>query len=299
MAGSSKEAALGRAAEVEAVVKALRRPRYEVLPLDDVVDRVAAHVPADVTLTVTASPSRGMGRTLQVAERLAASGHRVVPHLAARQVTGEAHLREILARLAGCGIADAFVIAGDLGEPAGPYGGALDLLVAMAEAGHRLEEVGIAGHPERHPFIHDDVTIQAMWDKRRFATYIVSQLCFHPKVVAAWVQRVRRRGVDLPIHVGVPGPVDAARLLRISTRIGIGESARFVRRHGGWLPHLLRAGGYRPGRLVDGLAASLCDPASRVAGLHVYTFNEVASTERWRQQALGRLAAAAHKEPGA
>jgi hypothetical protein len=40
-------------------------------------------------------------------------------------------------------------------------------------------------------------------------------------------------------------------------------------------------------------------PASRVAGLHVYTFNEVASTERWRQQALGRLAAAAHKEPGA
>jgi methylenetetrahydrofolate reductase (NADPH) len=221
----------------------------------------------------------------------------VVPHLAARLVAGETQLQEILERLRGCGVGEVFVIAGDVREPAGPFGGALDLLAAMAELGHRLDQVGIAGYPERHPFIHDDITIQAMWDKRRFATYIVSQLCFHPRVVAAWVHRVRRRGVDLPIHVGVPGPVDAARLLRISTRIGIGESARFARRHTGWLPQLLRVGGYRPGRLVDGLAASLADPASRVAGLHLYTFNEVARTERWRQETLGRLGAAADKEP--
>jgi methylenetetrahydrofolate reductase (NADPH) len=288
---------VGRAAEVEAVVQALRRPRYEVLPLGDVVDLVAEHVPRDVTVTVTASPGRGLASTLDVAERLAAHGHRVVPHLAARLVAGETQLQEILERLRGCGVGDVFVIAGDVREPAGPFGGALDLLAAMADLGHRLDQVGIAGYPERHPFIHDDITIQAMWDKRRFATYIVSQLCFHPRVVAAWVHRVRRRGVDLPIHVGVPGPVDAGRLLRISTRIGIGESARFARRHTGWLPQLLRVGGYRPGRLVDGLAASLADPASRVAGLHLYTFNEVARTERWRQETLGRLGAAADKEP--
>ena len=277
-----------RAAEAAAVLRALRQPRYEVLPLDGVAGLVSRHVPREVTVTVTASPAKGLARTLEVAERLAARGHRVVPHLAARLVTGEAELERILGRLGGCGIGEAFVIAGDVKEPAGPYAGALDLLAAMAEVGHDLAEVGIAGYPESHPFIHDDVTIQAMWDKRRYATYIVSQLCFHPRVVAAWARRVRARGVDLPIHVGVPGPVDAAKLLRISTRIGIGESARFVRRHRGWLPHLLRAGGYRPGRLVDGLAASLCDPASRVVGLHLYTFNEVARTERWRQQALGR-----------
>jgi methylenetetrahydrofolate reductase (NADPH) len=286
-----------RAAEAQAVLQALRRPRYEVLPLDGVAELVARHVPRDVTVTVTASPARGLDRTLEVAERLAARGHPVVPHLAARLVTGEAELERILGRLAGCGIGEAFVIAGDAREPAGPYGGALDLLEAMAQVGHELVEVGIAGYPERHPFIHDDVTIQAMWDKRRHATYIVSQLCFHPRVVAAWARRVRARGVELPIHVGVPGPVDAAKLLRVSTRIGIGESARFARRHRGWLPHLLRAGGYRPGRLVDGLAASLCDPASRVVGLHLYTFNEVASTERWRQRALGRLGAVAQEEP--
>jgi methylenetetrahydrofolate reductase (NADPH) len=32
------------------------------------------------------------------------------------------------------------------------------------------------------------------------------------------------------------------------------------------------------------------DPAAKVAGFHFYTFNEVARTERWRQQTLERLA---------
>jgi methylenetetrahydrofolate reductase (NADPH) len=278
-----------RAIEERAVVAALRRPRYEVYPLDSVADAAVEHVGDDVTLTVTASPARGIEQTLAVAERLAAQGRRVVPHLAARLIADEVHLKDVLQRLADHGVADALVIAGDAKQPAGSFTGALDLLTAMAGLGHQLAEVGIAGYPERHPFIDDDVTIQAMWDKRQYATYIVSQICFNPKVTAAWVRRVRRRGVDLPIHLGVPGPVAVGRLLRISSSIGIGESARFLRRHANWLPHLLGTGGYRPGRLVAGLAGTLADPASRVAGLHLYTFNELATTERWRQATLARL----------
>jgi methylenetetrahydrofolate reductase (NADH) len=203
-----------RAIEQQAVAAALRRPRYEVFPLDSVVDRVMEHLPADVTVTVTASPTKGIEPTLTVAERLAAQGRQVVPHLAARLIADEVHLKDVLQRLADHGMTDALVIAGDAKQPAGSFTGALDLLTAMAGLGHQLAQVGIAGYPERHPLIDDDVTIQAMWDKRRFATYIVSQLCFRPRAVAAWVQRVRRRGVDLPIHLGVPGPVDAAKLLR-------------------------------------------------------------------------------------
>jgi methylenetetrahydrofolate reductase (NADPH) len=280
-----------RAAEARAVIEALRRPRYEVLPLDGIEDSVAEHVPHDVTVTVTASPSRGIASTLAVAERLAAQGRRVAPHLAARLITDEVHLKDVVQRLTDQGIRDVFVIAGDVKEPAGRFDGALGLLAAMAEMGHRLEQIGIAGYPQSHPFIDDDVTIQSMWDKRRYATYIVSQICYRPKVVAAWVRRVRRRGVDLPVHVGVPGPVDAARLLRISSRIGIEESARFARRHASWLPHLLHVGGYHPGLLVEGLAGGLADATERVAGFHFYTFNEVARTERWRQQTLARLTA--------
>jgi len=277
----------------QAVAEALRRPRYEVIPLEGVVDRVAEHVPRDAKLAVTASPRKGIGRTLDVAAALAELGYRVVPHLSARLVADETHLKDVMQRLSDLGIREAFVIAGDVDEPHGAFASALDLLEAMAGSGHPLDEIGIAGYPESHPVIDDDITIQAMWDKRRFATYIVSQLCFDPKVVAGWVRRVRRRGVDLPVHVGVPGPVEVVRLLRVSSTIGLGESARFIRRHRGWLPYLLRQGGYRPDRLVEGLAETLADPADRVAGFHVYTFNEVERTERWRRALLDRLAATA------
>src|SRR5205807_2059568 len=79
-----------------------------------------------------------------------------------------------------------------------------------------------------------------------FATYIVSQITFDPKIIGTWIRRVRDRGTELPIYVGLPGPVDPLRLLRLSTRIGLGESARFLRRHGSWLGRLTLPRGYSP-----------------------------------------------------
>ena len=40
----------------------LAHPRYEVLPLDGIEEQVLEHVPRDVTVTVTASPTRGSSR---------------------------------------------------------------------------------------------------------------------------------------------------------------------------------------------------------------------------------------------
>ena len=40
-----------------ALVASLKRPRYEIFPLDGVEEEVARHIPAEVKLTITASPS--------------------------------------------------------------------------------------------------------------------------------------------------------------------------------------------------------------------------------------------------
>jgi methylenetetrahydrofolate reductase (NADPH) len=48
-------------------------------------------------------------------------------------------------------------------------------------------------------------------------------------------------------------------------------------------------GGYAPDRLLARIGPMLADPASKVEGLHVFTFNQVAETERWRRQLLERL----------
>jgi methylenetetrahydrofolate reductase (NADPH) len=57
-----------------ALLAALERPRYEVLPLTGITEDVLAHVPPAVKVTVTASPSRGLEPTLQVVESLVACG---------------------------------------------------------------------------------------------------------------------------------------------------------------------------------------------------------------------------------
>lgn len=267
----------------------LSRARYEVLPTDDAFELVSGHVPTEVTITITSSPRRGVEATLALAERLAAGGYEVVPHLAARLVRDRGHLDEILARIAAIG-GRVFVVAGDSQEAAGEFPDSVTLLEAIAAHSPQMKEIGVTGYPERHSFIDDDLTIQAMWDKRRQATYIVSNLCFDVRVVKKWVARVRKRHVPLPIYIGMAGVADPAKLLRVSTRIGITDSARFLRGHTNWLMRMIQPGGYAPERFATGLMPELGRPEMLVAGLHVFTFNEIEPTEAWRRQMLARLA---------
>jgi methylenetetrahydrofolate reductase (NADPH) len=156
----------------EGLAAALAHARYEVLPLDGIVDEVVAHVPRAVTVTVTASAANGLEPTLAVAEQLAAHGYEVVPHLSARLVRDKGHLETVLQRLHTAQVRDVFVIAGDAREPAGKFHGAAELLSAMgALTGEMFAEVGITGYSESHHLISDEMTIDAMFEKEPMATY--------------------------------------------------------------------------------------------------------------------------------
>jgi methylenetetrahydrofolate reductase (NADH) len=266
----------------------LSGPRYEVIPAKATEQAVADLLPAGMTVTVTASPAKGLEPTIELAEKLAARGYRVVPHLAARSVASEAHLAGIVARLKACGVDDVFVPGGDATHPAGPFEGALPLLERLDAIGRPFARIGITGYPESHPKIHDDLTIQAMWDKRKYASYIVSNLCFDAAALGRWIQRIRARGVTLPLYVGLAGPAERARLLRMAAVAGASESARFITRHPGWILRLWVPGGYSPDRFLDRAAPAITAPGAAVAGLHLFTFNQLQQAEQWRKAALER-----------
>lgn len=267
----------------------LTRVRYEVIPTPSVEEKVLAAVPEDVTVTVTASPAKGLDATLVLTERLLAHGYRTVPHLSARLIRDEVHLAEVVDRMRRAGVEDVFVPAGDADPPAGRYDAALPVLAELTRVGRPFPRVGITGYPESHPVISDDLTVQAMWDKQIHASYIVSNLCFDPAALAAWITRIRRRGVTLPVQLGLAGPVETTKLLAMATKIGVGESTRFLMAHTAWFARLARPGGYAPERLLRRTARALAVPDAGVAGLHVFTFNQVAETELWRRRLLGEL----------
>lgn len=270
------------------LVRLLENARYEVLPTASTEDKVLEHVPRDRTLTVTASPSKGLEATLDLAERLAGHGYPTVPHLAARMVSGRSELAEIAERLRGKGITSVFVPGGDA-EAVGDYPDALALLEDLRDLGSPFAHVGITGYPESHPTIHDDLTVQSMWDKRRYATHIVSNLTFDPAVVRDWVRRLRARGVAMPLLLGIPGPVERAKLLGMATRIGVGESTKFLAKNKGLFARLAAPGGFTGETFLERCAPALGEDGALVEGLHVFTFNQIGETEAWRADMLQRL----------
>lgn len=276
---------------IERLAQALRKPRYEVIPLKGTEEQVLEHVPKEAKLTVTSSPQKGMEDTLRLAEQLANQGYGVTPHLSARLIKDIAHVDEILQRLHEAGIRDAFVVGGDAKEPLGKFTGALELLEAMSKIGHELEEIGIAGYPEGHPFLEDETLKEAIHQKRPYATYIVSQICFNSNTTSDWIRCVRERGVELPIYIGMPGSVSITKLMRISSGIGLGASASFLQKYSNWFVRLLLPGGYNPDNLVEELTPYVGDPNSKVYGFHICTFNEMKKTEVWRQETLERIQA--------
>ena len=272
------------------MVRLLEHARYEVLPTPSIEATVLEHLGTDRVVTVTASPGKGLEATLDLTERLTGHGYTAVPHLAARMVTDRAELAEICDRLTGKGITSIFVPAGDA-DPPGGYPDSLSLLEDLKELGSPFPHVGITGYPESHPTISDDLTIQSMWDKRRHATHVVSNLTFDPDMLANWVRRMRGRGITMPLLLGIPGPVDRTKLLAMATKIGVGESTRFLVKHKGTFARLAAPGGFTGEKFLEKVAPTLAPPEMLVEGLHVFTFNQVAATEEWRRRLLDRLSA--------
>jgi methylenetetrahydrofolate reductase (NADPH) len=268
----------------------LDRPRFELVPLQGALDQ-ARVIPHGATVTVTSSPRKGLEATVALAERLAELGYRAVPHLAARQLTGDHELATIVERLDRAGILDVFVVGGDAPEPAGAYADGLALLEAMDRLGHGFDEVGIPSYPEGHHLIDDDILWKALEAKQSYATYTVTQLCFDADTICRFAATAAAHGVHLPVVVGIPGAVDVTRLLRVGLKVGVGDSLRFLRGNASAARRLLRPVGYRPDGLVRKLAARVNDGQCRIAGLHIYTFNQVGQTVGWLHRAHRKTAA--------
>ena len=160
----------------------------------------------------------------------------------------------------------------------------------MAEIGHPLAEIGIPAYPQGHAFIADGPLLDALRAKAAFASYMTTQLCFDPGAIATWLAARRAEGLTLPVHLGVPGVAEPQRLLAISARIGVADTHRFLVKNTRFIARLIRSGGfYRPDGLLEGLAPHVADAPNRIVDVHLYTFNAVDVTERWRSGYLDRL----------
>jgi methylenetetrahydrofolate reductase (NADPH) len=218
---------------------------------------------------------------LEAAKQLKAAGFAPVPHIPARFVRDESDLKSRISALAGAGVDEMLVLGGGAPTPVGIYDAAIQLLKTGVFEANGVKRLGLAGHPEGNPDItkiHGEaVLISALKEKQAYlkakgiSGFIATQFLFEAAPVAEWARGLKAEGIDLPIHVGVPGPATIKTLVKYAAMCGVGNSARFIRKQAMNITKLLTVN--TPDEFVSGLARLHFEkPELGIAGPHLYPF---------------------------
>ena len=218
---------------------------------------------------------------LEAIKQLQSAGFVAVPHVPARFILDFDDLKSRVAALAAAGVTEMLVLGGGAPQPIGNYDAAIQLLETGVFEAAGVRRIGIAGHPEGNADItkvHGEAALlkalkdkQACLQARGLEGFIATQFLFEAKPVADWAKLLHSEGIDLPIHVGVPGPATIKTLVKYAAVCGVGNSARFIRKQALSLTKLLTV------KTPDSFVAGLADlhfgrPELNIAGPHLYPF---------------------------
>jgi methylenetetrahydrofolate reductase (NADPH) len=259
------------------------------------IDALKSTLPRGTLVYLTAVPGKPQDEQTETAVRVRAAGFEPVPHLAARGIESRGTLDETLARMAKeAGVRRVLAIAGDCDRPKGPFTSAIELIDSGLLQRHGIAEVGIAGYPEGHPRIAQDVLDRALVAKIEAAeqtglsVQIVTQFAFDARTVVAWLARLRDLGIEHPVRIGMAGPTSLSTLLRYAQRCGVRASAQGLMRQAGLVKHLL--GTSAPDGIIRPLADATADGRLGRVAAHFFSFGGVAATARWaKAAACGRI----------
>ncbi|MEM9566634.1 MAG: 5,10-methylenetetrahydrofolate reductase [Actinomycetota bacterium] len=273
----------------DARLAAIEALTFELIPLRSAAAAIAA-LPTGSRVSVTCSPVKGIAATRELVDQVRAAGHVAIPHLAARLVTGRHEVDDLANWLRTDGLTSAFIVGGDAEEPAGPYADGTTLLRDLLAADPGLQEIGVPAYPDEHPLIDraalDEALLakQALLDEAGVIGWASTQMCFDPDRIVTWGDQQRAAGIALPIHLGLPGVVDRAKLLTMGMRLGVGPSLRYLRKNRRAVGRLLTRSDYDPDDLLAPLGPDLARLG--ITGVHCFTFNQVATTAAWRADVL-------------
>ncbi len=260
----------------------------EVTPHDEkYLEEMARLLPAGYRVYVAHTPKATPDDIVRMALRIQALGLKASPHIIARRVVDPQRLGERLRTLAAGGVDQVLLVAGDLATPTGPFSSTLELLDTGVIQESGIRRVGVAGHPEGHPVVADDVLWEALERKQRIARasgltmHIATQFGFDSRSLDAFEQGLASRGIALPLHAGVAGPTPFTKLLKYAAHCGVGASLRAVTGNAmslGRLPHLVT----RSDEMLIGVYRAMQGrPDSRIFAPHFFAFGGVLETARW------------------
>jgi len=249
-----------------------------------------------IRVYVSAIPTRPSAELVEQSAMTRQCGLEPVPHIAVRNYQSRDELTGLIARLANeAGVKQVLVISGDRGDAAGPFTSSLEIIESGVLQQHGITHVSIAGHPDGHPVVSDDVMQRALLAKLEAAEQsglvadIVTQFGFDAAGITRWVMKIRDLGIEAPVRIGLAGPTNLTTLLKYAQRCGVKASVGGITKHAGLVKNLF--GVSAPDAIVRTLAGENATGALGSVAVHFFSFGGVAATSKWAAHAAqGRIA---------
>ena len=254
------------------------------------VEAVAQNAPAGTQLYLSAIPTRPSIELIEQAVLARKAGLEPVPHIAVRNYASRNELAELLHRLSEeAGVRRLLMISGDRPDSAGAFTASIEVIESGVLQKYGIKHIGIAGHPDGHPVVADDVMQRALLAKVEAAEQggltvdVVTQFGFDAVAMVRWVKKLRDLGVEAPVRIGMAGPTNLTTLLKYAQRCGVKASAGGLAKHAGLVKHLF--GVSAPDGIVRALADENATGSLGPVAAHFFSFGGLGATTRWASHA--------------
>jgi methylenetetrahydrofolate reductase (NADPH) len=261
-----------------------------VMPGAAEIHEAASALPTGTSVYLTDLPNRPEDKLFQIATGIFMRGLKPVPHVAARNVSSENKLADLLLRLSSsAGVKKIMLIGGDRDRAAGPFEHAIEVLESGILERAGITEIGIAAYPEGHPNISEDVLRASLRDKLEAAeriglkAHIVTQFCFDAWPVVTWLRALRASGISNQVRIGMAGPASIPSLMKFAQRCGVRASAKGFARHASSIGKLLT--GATPAEMVNDLAEAAASENLGEIAAHFYSFGGLPQAAKWVRDA--------------
>ena len=222
-----------------------------------------SNLPKVKDVYITMLPGNDYREIANKASELSKFGFNPVPHFSARSMKNKSELKDYVNRCKDAGVKQVLVIGGS-SQPIGDFHCSLQLL----ETGlFENFKIGIAGHPDGSPDISNSDLEKAMIDKKPYADYIVTQWLLDAELITKFVSKH-----DLPVHVGITGPLKITSLLKFANIVGAKNSINFLKSNATKVVDLFKP--RNPNDIIEKLRGS-------VKNFHIYTFGDLKETNKW------------------
>jgi methylenetetrahydrofolate reductase (NADPH) len=260
--------------------------RPKLADLEAIRDNVARKV----RVYIAAIPTRPMAELVEQAVMTRKAGLEPIPHISVRNYASREELSSILERLAGeAGVRHLLIISGDRSDSAGPFTASVEIIESGMLQKHGITHVSVAGHPDGHPVVADDVMQRALLAKIEAAGQsgltadIVTQFSFDARAISRWIKKMRDLGVECPVRIGLAGPTNLTTLLKFAQRCGVKASIGGVAKNIGLVKNLF--GVSAPDPIVRPLAQENSTGSLGTVAVHFFSFGGVAATSKWAAHA--------------